>query len=164
MKALVEKVFGLLVALMLFAMMVVTFIDVVGRYAFDAPLPGSVEINELLLGVLVFGAFPLVTMRNEHVTINLLEKFFKGFADRLRRIILALLSCIVVGVMTWQLWQKAMILVSYGDRTNYLGVPLAPITFFMSAAAGLTTIVLLGLLKSELYGRARHRSQGTKLD
>jgi TRAP-type transport system small permease protein len=163
-KALIERIFGVLIALMLFAMMVVTFIDVLGRYTLNAPLPGAVEINELLLSVVVFGAFPLVTLHSEHVTINLLEGFFKGFANRLRRVFLVLLSCIVVAVMTWRLWEKAEVLASYGDRTNYLRVPLAPFAFLMSGTSGLTTVVLIGLLIFEIRGLAPGRCQRNKLD
>jgi TRAP-type C4-dicarboxylate transport system permease small subunit len=161
---LVERLLGFLVAVLLFAMMVVTVIDVIGRYSFNSPLPGAVEINELLLSVVVFGAFPLVTLRREHVTITLLEGFFQGFADRVRRLILVLLSCIVVAAITWRIWEKAVVLASYDDRTNYLGVPLAPFAFFMSGASGLTTVVLIGLLFSQLRELAASRRQGNDLD
>lgn len=145
MSVLLERLLGGAVAALLFAMMLVTCVDVIGRYAFNAPLQGAVEINELLLGVIVFGAFPLVTMHGEHVTITLFETAFSGSADRIRQAALSLVSCAVLAVMTWQLWQKAWVLAGYGDRTSYLGVPIAPVAFFMCAAAGVTTLIQLAL-------------------
>lgn len=49
--------------LTLFALMVVTSVDVVGRYFFNSPRPGAVELARLMLATLVFLAFPVVTWR-----------------------------------------------------------------------------------------------------
>lgn len=161
--ALLEQLLGSAVAVLLFAMMVVTCIDVAGRYAFDAPLQGAVEINELLLGVIVFGAFPLVTKRGEHVSITLVDKVFSAAADRVRKAGLAALSCVVLAVMTWQLYEKALVLADYGDRTSYLALPLAPLAFFLSAATGLTTMIQVALLVTGLRVPAQ-TDQGVDLD
>lgn len=53
-----ERFLGVLVALSLFAMMLLTFFDVVGRKFFDASLPGSLELTELFMLVLIFFALP----------------------------------------------------------------------------------------------------------
>ncbi|MBC7006138.1 TRAP transporter small permease subunit, partial [Photobacterium sp. BZF1] len=47
-----------LAALSLMLMMVITFVDVVGRFFFSSPLIGSTEMIEVLLAVMVFMAFP----------------------------------------------------------------------------------------------------------
>ncbi len=51
---------AILLAAVPLAMVVVTVLDVVGR-RLDRPLPGAIEIIELLMGALVFGALPAVT-------------------------------------------------------------------------------------------------------
>lgn len=131
------------VALVAFAMMVVTCVDVVGRYVFTAPLPGAVEINELLLGLMVFGALPLVTAGREHVSIGLLDGLFRGRADRVRQALLNLVSGAVIGITAYRLWLKADELAANGDTTLYLRIPAAPFGYFMSIAAGITTVILL---------------------
>lgn len=134
---------GVFVALVAFAMMVVTCVDVVGRYVFTAPLPGAVEINELLLGLMVFGALPLVTAGREHVSIGLLDGLFRGRADRVRQALLNLVSGAVIGITAYRLWLKADELAANGDTTLYLRIPAAPFGYFMSIAAGITTVILL---------------------
>ncbi|MDW8469595.1 MAG: TRAP transporter small permease subunit [Burkholderiales bacterium] len=52
---------------MLFAMMALTCVDVVGRYLLTRPVPGALEIIEILVAATVFLALPLVTLREEHV-------------------------------------------------------------------------------------------------
>ena len=49
-----------------------TCIDVFGRYAIGRPLQGAFEVSELAMGALIFTSLPLVTMRGQHVTIDLL--------------------------------------------------------------------------------------------
>ena len=49
-----------MVALFLFAMAALTFVDVIGRYVFSAPVPGTFESVGLLLGLVTFAALPLI--------------------------------------------------------------------------------------------------------
>ena len=48
-----------------------TFIDVIGRYFFDTPIPGSFEVVGLILGIAMIGAFPLVSFGERHITVGL---------------------------------------------------------------------------------------------
>lgn len=143
MTSLLARGLGVFVALAAFAMMAVTCVDVVGRYVFTAPLPGAVEINELLLGLMVFGALPLVTAGREHVSIGLLDNLFRGAVDRVRQALLNLVSGAVIGITAYRLWLKADELAANGDTTLYLRIPAAPFGYFMSLAAAVTTLILL---------------------
>ncbi|SVB94388.1 uncharacterized protein METZ01_LOCUS247242, partial [marine metagenome] len=44
-----DKVLGFLAALVLMLLMIITFIDVLGRYLFSAPLPGAFELTEIMM-------------------------------------------------------------------------------------------------------------------
>jgi len=61
----VNKLLDLLCSLIsgiaLFAIMVLTFLDVSGRKLLDHSIPGSLELTELLMVVVIFGALPLVS-------------------------------------------------------------------------------------------------------
>ena len=61
---------------LLFAMMTLTFVDVVLRYFFNAPIKGGFEVTELMMAVLIFAGLPLVSRKNEHVTIDAFDRFF----------------------------------------------------------------------------------------
>ena len=51
---LAERAFNGIAAVILFLLMLLSFIDVVGRDVFDAPLPGGFEITEIMMAALIF--------------------------------------------------------------------------------------------------------------
>ena len=75
MKKLLELLCGLLSGIALFAIMALTFFDVLGRKFLSNSIPGSLEITELLMVVVIFGALPLVSERGEHVEFDSLDPY-----------------------------------------------------------------------------------------
>ena len=76
MNKLLDTLCSLLSALALFAIMVLTFFDVSGRKLLSHSIPGSLELTELLMVVVIFGALPLVSRRGEHVVFDSLDSFW----------------------------------------------------------------------------------------
>jgi TRAP-type C4-dicarboxylate transport system permease small subunit len=132
---------GILAALVLFAMMALTFVDVIGRYWFDTPVPGGFEITEMMMATLIFAGLPLVTSRQEHVTIDLFDAFVPAVLRQPRDGIINLLCTGMMGVVTWRMLIKAGETVEYGDVTAILHIPMWPMTYFMVVMAAATTIV-----------------------
>jgi TRAP-type C4-dicarboxylate transport system permease small subunit len=130
------------VALVLFALMTLRCVDVVGRYAFNAPVPGASELTGLALGLLIFGALPIVTAHREHVTVDLLEMLMGRRSRAVENVFLLVTSLVALALMAWRLWVKAGALAAYGDGTSYLNVPLAPFAYFMSAMTALAVAVV----------------------
>nr|WP_321443732.1 TRAP transporter small permease [uncultured Cohaesibacter sp.] len=62
-------------ALLVTGLVLVTCVDVVGRYAFNAPLSGAFELTQVCLAALVFVALPLTTLHGGHVEVDLLLPF-----------------------------------------------------------------------------------------
>ena len=73
MNKLIEKTCGLLAAGALFAIMALTFFDVGGRKILSDSIPGSLELTELLMVVVIFAALPLVSLRGEHIVFDSLD-------------------------------------------------------------------------------------------
>jgi TRAP-type C4-dicarboxylate transport system permease small subunit len=138
-----EKALGLFVAAVLFYLMALRCIDVVGRYVFNAPVPGASELTGLGLALLIFGALPIVTAHSEHVSVSLLDMIIGKRSRGIERVLLLTTSLVVLAVMAWRLWVKAGALASYADSTSYLRVPLAPVAYFMSAMTAAATIVVV---------------------
>lgn len=137
-----EMLLNLFVAMVLFALMLLRCIDVVGRYGFNAPVPGASELTGLGLALLIFGALPIITAHSEHVSVGLLEAMIGHSSRRVERTILLVTSLLALSLMAWRLWDKAGTLASYGDYTSYLNVPVAPFAYFMSAMSALAVIVI----------------------
>jgi TRAP-type C4-dicarboxylate transport system permease small subunit len=137
-----ELLLGLFAAVDLFALMVLRCIDVVGRYVFNAPVPGASELTGLGLSLLIFVALPIVTAHSEHVSVGLLELIGGRFSRPIERVTLLLTSLVALSLMAWRLWDKAQSFASYGDGTSYLNVPLAPFAYFMSLMTAFAAVVV----------------------
>ena len=132
---LAEFALALLVAVALFALMVLTCVDVIGRYWFNAPVPGASELTQFGMGIIVFGALPLVSGHGGHVTIGLMEMITAGRVAMVQRLVMAVTATTALAVMGWRLLVTGSDLASYGDTSSYLRIPLAPIAYFMAVMA-----------------------------
>jgi TRAP-type C4-dicarboxylate transport system permease small subunit len=137
-----EWLLSLFAAFTLFALMVLRCIDVVGRYAFNAPVPGTSELTGLGLALIIFAALPIITAHSEHVSVGLMELVGSRLSRFVERTILLSTSLAALSLMAWRLWDKGNELASYGDGTSYLNVPLAPFAYFMSVMTALAVIVI----------------------
>lgn len=148
--ALLTKLLGWAAAIPLFMMMVLTFYDVTGRYLFNSPLQGSYELNEVLLGLSVFSALPLATLRDEHVTVSLLDGVFKGRVRLVQKLIVSLVSFVVLSGLAWRLADQANTLAMYDDRSMFLQIPYAWVAYFMTVMAIVAACVILALAIRQL--------------
>jgi TRAP-type transport system small permease protein len=125
------------------AMMCLTFVDVVARYAFNRPLRGAFEVTELLLLVLIFAGLPLVSHADEHVTMDFIDRVLgPGRRLALARLVHALCAAIFF-LLTWLVWLKADRIWEYRDATDVLRIVYGPFVYFMSAMIGLTGFIHL---------------------
>jgi TRAP-type C4-dicarboxylate transport system permease small subunit len=146
------RVLALVLAVLVFAMMAITFVDVVGR-TFDAPLPAAFELTRLALGTMVFVALPLVTAADEHVTIGLFNAFFKSRGERIKRFVVTLFVAVLCIAWARELWIQAGALREQNERLMFLGVRLAPYVYAMSVLTAATVAVALLQAFLKLRGR-----------
>ena len=123
-------------AVVLFALMAMTCIDVIGRYFFNAPLDGATELTQLMLGVIVFAVLPAVCQREEHISVDLLDRWFPQALAAPRDAAFNLLMAVMMAVVCWRVWLLAELTADYGDATEFLAIPLAPITYFIAVLSG----------------------------
>jgi TRAP-type C4-dicarboxylate transport system permease small subunit len=133
----------LIVAVLIFAIMALTVVDVVGRYVFNAPVKGSIEAIELMLGVLIYMAIPLASARAEHIRIDLLDYLLGPRARRVQRLIGNGATALVMGFLAWRLYERGVQFAKFKDTSSHLDVPLAPVAWVMAAFAAVTVLVVL---------------------
>jgi TRAP-type C4-dicarboxylate transport system permease small subunit len=136
-----DAVLGIAASAILFCMMTLTFVDVVLRYVFNRPLRGGFEVTELMLLVLIFAGLPLVTHANEHVTMDLIDRFLGARARNLLGRLMEAVSAALMFALTWFMWIKAQRISGYGDTTDVLRIAVGPFVYFMVAM-----ILLSGLI------------------
>jgi TRAP-type C4-dicarboxylate transport system permease small subunit len=149
----VDAVLGIASSVILFLMMLLTFVDVVARYLFNFPLRGGFEVTELMLLVLIFAGLPLVSHADEHVTMDFIDRLLPEAGRRLLVRAVHAVCAAVMFVLTWQVWIKARTIAGYGDTTDVLKITVGPFVYFMAAMILLTGLV--HLYKVFVPGEAR---------
>lgn len=145
---------GLLAASALFGIMVLTFVDVLGRKFLDASVTGSLELTELLMVVVIFAALPLVSLRREHVVFDSLDPWVPAGLRRVQHAAVDLLSMALLLGLAWLMWSKAGQMAEYGDITAQLKLPLAPFVMLMSVLCAVTAVLHALLAWHPDFGRS----------
>lgn len=133
-------------ALFLFLMMALTFADVIGRYFLNAPITGAAEFIAFFLGLTVFTAFPLVTRDRTHITVGILERYFKGPVRYVQRLVVMIGTLGVAGFIAWLMYDQAETMREGNFLTEYLDLPKAPMVYVLSALAAVATIIFIGVI------------------
>ncbi len=128
--------------LVLAGIMMVSVVDVVGRYIFRQPLPGSSEITEILMAVLIYAGLPVVSQRGAHICVDLFP-IGGETADRIRHVVIGVICALVLALISWRLWVYADQIRGTNDVTEYLKLPQAPFAYIHSVFAGLTAAIEL---------------------
>ena len=138
------------VSITLFFMMTLTFVDVIGRYLFNSPVVGGIELTEFSMAITIFLGLVLLTSQEGHVTVDLLDSFVPDKIKWIQKVVINLINLVVMVVICWQLWLKAEDAAEYGDRTEYLFMPLSPLFVFMSIMTGIAGLILLFIMINSL--------------
>jgi TRAP-type C4-dicarboxylate transport system permease small subunit len=131
---LVARLFDLVTAALLGGMAAVTFVDVIGRYLMNRPLRGAFELTEVLMAAVIFAALPSLTLRREHIAIDLLDRYYPPRLARIRDGAVELASALVVACLAYVFFEQARQIHADGLYTQALQMPLAPVVFFACAA------------------------------
>jgi len=145
-----HRLFEPLVSIALFFMMALTFVDVIGRYVFNSPIVGALELTEFSMAIVIFLGLVLLTSQEGHVTVDLIDTFVPDKIKPIQKVVINLINLAVMAVISWQLWLKAENAADYGDRTEYLFMPLSPLMFFMSIMTGLAGLILFFIMINSL--------------
>jgi TRAP-type C4-dicarboxylate transport system permease small subunit len=142
----VAPLLGGIAAVVLFALMLLTCVDVVGRYFLSRPVFGAFELTEMALAALIFAGLPLVTLRNEHVTVDVLDPITPDWMFHLQHVVACALGFLSTGYLAWRLWLRALNMDAAGETTAQLKFKLAYLTYTMSILMALTALALLVLV------------------
>jgi len=127
--------------LCLVAIVVVVSVGVVMRYAFGTPLLGVNEFVQLTAVALVMSALPFCTAQQDHVAVDVFERFLGRWGRFAAGILTRLLSGFVLAVLTQRAIAKALDALEWGDATNMLRMPIWPFYGILAAGAGLCVLI-----------------------
>lgn len=143
----------MLTAAALFVMMWLTLLDVASRKFGSQSIPGAVEITEILMVAVIFAALPLVSLRHEHVKLDVIYQLLSGRRKRMQQMLVHLVSASVYLLLAYLMTQRGLRFAEYGDTTSYLKLPVAPVAFSMAACLAITAAVHVLLIFLPDYGK-----------
>lgn len=141
MKKNIETVCGVVSAIALFAIMALTFFDVGGRKLLSRSIPGSLEMTELLMVMVIFAALPLVSLKGEHVVFDSMDGFMKPGFQRVQRAVVQMLCAMAMLGLAWLMWGTGADFAGSGETTAQLGIPKYPFIYGMGVLCALTGLI-----------------------
>ena len=138
-----DALLGVVASAILFAMMVLTVVDVVARYVFSRPLRGAFEVTELMLLVLIFAGLPLVSFSDEHATMDFIDRILGPRSQRWLERAVQLTNAAFMFLLMWLMWGKADRIWGYRDSTDVLRIVYGPFVYFMALTLGLAGLIHL---------------------
>ncbi|WP_193369675.1 TRAP transporter small permease [Pelagibius marinus] len=154
----IEVAFKIAASALMAGLVAITFVDVIGRQ-FGAPISAAFELTQIAVGTMFYIALPFVTLRREHITVDLVPFMEDGPTGKAIGVAIDLLSTVLVGVAAWQLWVQADTLEMFTSVMMFLGWPLAPIVRVMAILTGLTAAVCLALAITRATSATLHPSE-----
>jgi TRAP-type C4-dicarboxylate transport system permease small subunit len=138
-----EIVCGTLAGLALLAIMLLTFLDVSGRKLLSQSITGSLELTELLMVVVIFGALPLVSLKGEHVVFDSLDAMLPAGFQRFQRALVNIVCAALLLGLGYLMWNTGAEFAVTGETTAQLKITKAPFIQGMGLLCSLTGLIHL---------------------
>ena len=101
--------------------------EIIGRYVFNAPVPGHVEIVELIMAGVVFFGIAYTERVDGHVRMELfITRVLKGRAYHMAEVITSTLSLFVYLFILIYTFKFTLFSFQVGDTTPYINWPTWP--------------------------------------
>ncbi|WP_422384026.1 TRAP transporter small permease [Roseibium album] len=122
-------------------MMLLTFIDVIGRYLFHSPIFGGTEIISALLALAIFSGLGVINARDDHITVELFEAPIKRVMTPLvYEITIQLFSVFCMGLIALVLFEHAWESYTLNKLTVVLEMPLYYVTASIAVFAVISVV------------------------
>ena len=158
-----DKCLMAIIAVVMFAMMTVTFVDVTGRYVFSAPIPGGFELIQFLLPMAMFGALPVITRAEEHIVISILEGVLNSRGVWIQRFFVLIGCCVVNAGITYLMWLQGVELTEADQVSGFLEWSFAPPAYIISGLSAITVVIIFLMLILHVFWPSS-QTAGSKKD
>lgn len=140
----------------LLLMMFLTVGDVIGRYFLTMPIPGTFELTNFTLALVVFLTISYTQVRKGHISIDVLVS---RFSPRAQAIIDSITYFFSLGLFSLVVWQSAVHAERLYIGHNVSGIlswPIYPFVIAVAIGSLLFCLVLLVNLLSSLAKAVKH--------
>lgn len=136
----------------LVAIMMMTFLDVIGRNFFGRSLIGTVETVSLMMGVLVFSGLAITEQNRQHIVVETFQGLFPQPVKRASMIVNSVLAVGVAGLLLSQLYSKTLDVIAEQEFTMILKLPYWPAAILMLIGFAMFFVLLVLRLVREATG------------
>lgn len=136
----INKILLAVASTALAVMMFLMAADVAGRYIFNRPISGALEVIEYLMAVLVSFAIAYCAYQKAHVSVDLVMERFSRRVQRVMEILMALPAIFFLGLMSWQSVLYMVEKYESGMTSSVLLIPVWP--FLIPLSIGTAVFVL----------------------
>ncbi|WP_319530186.1 TRAP transporter small permease [uncultured Cohaesibacter sp.] len=148
-------VYGAVGAAAIFLMMMHITADVIGKFVFNRPLPGTIPIvSQFYMVIAAFLPLAMVEKLTGHISVEVLYATFPKSVRGILTVLATALGVVVFAALTWATWGEAVKKFNIGAFSYEQGVkiPVWPSYFILPAGAGLLSLILFWRLFAQLSG------------
>jgi TRAP-type C4-dicarboxylate transport system permease small subunit len=123
-------------------MMFLTLADVIGRL-FGSPIVGTVEVTELIMGMMIYLGVGYTTLYRAHIRVDILITRFSLRTQSALDVLTYLIAFAFMAFVCWRLFLQAASRIENNDITQIWEIPVWPVAFIMAFASILMVTSLL---------------------
>ncbi len=134
-------------------LMLITTVDAIGRDMFDKPLPGTIELSEYMLSIIILLGAAYTQQVKGHVGVDFLTKRMSTKTKSAIGVITTLASMFIITIVIWQGYLEG---INEKTVSDMLRVPQKPFRLLVSIGGILLWLELLVDLITDiqiLFGR-----------
>lgn len=139
-------------------MMVHISIDVVAKYIFRMPIPGTITVvSNYYMIIVAFLPLAFTERRNGHISVEVLTTHFPMWLQRVLNVLTLALALAVFAAITWQTWIEAGRAQKVGsfEIEHNIKLLIWPARYLLPLGCGLITLTLAAKLWIALARRGR---------
>lgn len=136
-------------AVALTVMMMLTVVDVIGRF-FKSPIFGSVELVGFLATIVVAAALPYTYKMDGHVGVEILVRLLPDKSQIWIDIITRILTLVLFILITWQMFLYAEDIQHTGEVSMNLQFPIYYIVYLLSFALLIFTVTIVEMIFQDI--------------
>lgn len=112
---------------------ILTTVNVFCRFVFSHNITFILETSELCMGLIAFGAFPVVTLYDRHIKVDLIVSRFSPKAQKFMSILNLVFGAGMTFFISYFTYQKGLRVLDRGICTNSTRIPHWPFYMFIAA-------------------------------
>lgn len=105
--------------------------DVCGRFLFNKPIVGALEMSTVMMGAIILLGWAYTQNQNGHVRVQLFLDMFPPRVQTILTFVSLIISLILFIVITQQSWNIAMTVLQEGRRFTLIDFPKGPFLFLV---------------------------------